>query len=155
VTADWSAKFMTKKNNGIYEPEFRILLVIPQFVFGCTGLFLFGVTSARIFHYSWLLPVVGFGFEVGGMVIGAVAASLYIVDAHRDLAIESFTCILIFKVCLLAHFSSLPNWHVPELLLFRPHMECVRLDCPFRDLQDIHVGLQYSGHNLPPEYSYV
>jgi len=66
-----------------------------------------------------------FGLEVMGMVIGAVASALYIVDAHRtflsslstsypsscrtirhgtdlvcrigDLAIEAFTCLLIFK----------------------------------------------------------
>lgn len=45
--ADWSAKFMTRKNGGIYEPEFRIVLVIPQLVFGCAGLYGFGVTSSQ------------------------------------------------------------------------------------------------------------
>ena len=112
--ADWSAKYMTRKNKGIYEPEFRLVLIIPQLVFGCCGLFLFGVTTADLFTYSWVLPVFAFGLQVGGMVIGAVAASLYIVDAHRkfrdygdvsmtdisvgEIAIEAFTCILIFKV---------------------------------------------------------
>jgi MFS family permease len=83
--ADVSAKWMTKKNGGIYEPEFRIILVIPQLLFGCAGLFLFGVTSATLQNYSWVLPVFAFGLQVGGMVIGAVAASLYIVDAHRKI----------------------------------------------------------------------
>ena len=32
-----------------------------------------------------------------GMVLGAVASALYIVDAHRDIAVEGFTCLLIFK----------------------------------------------------------
>jgi MFS family permease len=120
--ADVSAKWMTKKNNGIYEPEFRIILVIPQLIFGCAGLFLFSVTAARLVDYPWVLPVLAFGMQVGGMVIGAVAASLYIVDAHRksicflqrhftdttlgDIAIEAFTCILIFKVCQNIHYSS-------------------------------------------------
>jgi len=31
------------------------------------------------------------------MVLGAVASALYIVDAHRDIAIEAFTCLLVFK----------------------------------------------------------
>ena len=44
--ADWSAKYLTRKNNGIYEPEFRIVLVIPQLMFGCTGLYL-----VRLFSY--------------------------------------------------------------------------------------------------------
>ncbi len=81
--ADWSAKWLTAKNNGIYEPEFRMVLVIPQMIFGCLGLYLFGITSSKLLVYSWVLPIVGFMFEVMGMVIGAVAASLYIVDAHR------------------------------------------------------------------------
>jgi len=29
--------------------------------------------------------------------MGAVASALYIVDAHRQLAVEAFTCLLIFK----------------------------------------------------------
>lgn len=95
--ADWSAKYMTRKNNGIYEPEFRIVLVIPQLIFGCTGLYLFGVTASRLIDYSWVLPVFAFGLQVGGMVIGAVAASLYLVDAYRNIAVEAFTCTIIFK----------------------------------------------------------
>ena len=31
------------------------------------------------------------------MVLGAVASALYIVDAHRDIAVEGFTCLLVFK----------------------------------------------------------
>jgi MFS family permease len=81
--ADWSAKFLTRLNGGIYEPEFRIVLVIPQLIFGCAGLYGFGITSASIINYSWFWPVFFFGLEVMGMVIGAVASALYIVDAHR------------------------------------------------------------------------
>jgi hypothetical protein len=111
--SDWSAKFLTRLNGGVYEPEFRIILVIPQLIFGCTGLYGFGITSASIDNYSWFWPIFFFAFEVMGMVIGAVASALYIVDAHRmlspeavqsntkrspgDIAIEAFTCLLIFK----------------------------------------------------------
>ncbi|RAL58773.1 hypothetical protein DID88_009187 [Monilinia fructigena] len=79
--ADWSAKYMTKRNRGIYEPEFRIVLVIPQFIFGL-----------------WLV-LADFLLWDGSYGNGhwAVASSLYIVDAHRDIAIEAFTCLLIFK----------------------------------------------------------
>ncbi|GKT63597.1 major facilitator superfamily transporter [Colletotrichum tofieldiae] len=99
VFADWSAKFMTRRNGGIYEPEFRIVMVLPMFIVGCMGLYGFAITSAglatREYHYS--VPLVFFGLEVAGMVIGAVASSLYIVDAYRDLAIEGFTIMIIFK----------------------------------------------------------
>ncbi|RDW84947.1 hypothetical protein BP6252_02537 [Coleophoma cylindrospora] len=95
--ADWSAKYMTRKNGGIYEPEFRIVLVLPQMIIGGAGLYGFGITAARVTKFGWFLPVFFFALEVMGMVIGAVASSLYIVDAHRDIAIEAFTCMIMFK----------------------------------------------------------
>lgn len=97
--ADWSAKVMTRWNGGIYEPEFRIVLVVPQLVFGCMGVYGFGITADGLLRdkFHWSVPIMFFGFEVCGMVIGAVASSLYIVDAYRDLAIEGFTCLIIFK----------------------------------------------------------
>lgn len=119
VLSDWSAKKMTKWNNGVYEPEFRIVLVIPMFVFGVMGTFGWGITVDGLLDSQWgyQVPLTFFGFEVCGMVIGAVASSLYIVDAYRkcihgglvdcvttpltsilgDLAIEGFTCMIIFK----------------------------------------------------------
>ena len=83
LLADWSTKFMIKRNRGVYEPEFRIVLVAVQLVFGCVGLYGFGVTAEKVGKYGWFLPDMFFAFEVGGMVLGAVASALYIVDAHR------------------------------------------------------------------------
>ncbi|EGP86176.1 unnamed protein product [Zymoseptoria tritici ST99CH_3D7] len=97
LLSDWSAKYLTRLNNGIYEPEFRMVLVIPQLIFGCIGLFMFGWTADNTVKYGWFWPAFFFALEVMGMVIGAVASALYIVDAHRDLAIEGFTCLLVFK----------------------------------------------------------
>ncbi|KAI9800557.1 MAG: hypothetical protein M1833_003215 [Piccolia ochrophora] len=97
LLADWSARWMTARNKGVYEPEFRILLVVPQLVFGCAGLYGFGITSANVARYGWFWPDFFFALEVMGMVIGAVASALYIVDAHRDISVEAFTCLLMFK----------------------------------------------------------
>jgi MFS family permease len=83
--ADWSAKLMTRRNNGVYEPEFRIVLVIPQLIIGSAGLFGFGIVAPNIVEYFWFWPIFFFGMVVMGMVIGAVASALYIVDAHRML----------------------------------------------------------------------
>ncbi|CAG8950474.1 hypothetical protein HYFRA_00006970 [Hymenoscyphus fraxineus] len=97
VLSDWSAKYLTKKNNGIYEPEFRLVLVIPSMICGCVGIYLFGITASELINYSVYLPILGFGLQVAGMVIGAVAASLYLVDAHRDIIVETLTTTIIFK----------------------------------------------------------
>ena len=126
LLADWSAKLMIRLNKGVYEPEFRILLVIPQLVIGCAGLYGFGITAASVTRYGWFWPDFFFALEVMGMVLGAVASALYIVDAHskpspfpfsaalnfikmmlswgsklifiiEEIAVEAFTCLLLFK----------------------------------------------------------
>lgn len=85
LLSDWSAKFLTRLNHGVYEPEFRMFLVIPQLILGCAGLYGFGWTSANATRYGWFWPDFFFAVEVAGMVCGAVASALYIVDAHREL----------------------------------------------------------------------
>lgn len=115
--SDWSARLMTKWNRGVYEPEFRIVLVIPQLILGCAGLYGWGMGIDGLLYkgYHYIVPLVFFALEVAGMVIGAVASSLYIVDAYRefpsvelhlrylltralgDLSIEAFTCMIVFK----------------------------------------------------------
>ncbi|KAG7007107.1 hypothetical protein G7Y79_00011g030050 [Physcia stellaris] len=97
LLADWSARFMIKRNKGVYEPEFRIVLVVAQLVFGCVGLYGFGATAANVKKFGWFWPDFFFALEVMGMVLGAVASALYIVDAHREIAVEAFTCLLVFK----------------------------------------------------------
>lgn len=89
LLADSSAKWLTKKNKGIYEPEFRMILIIPMLISAGIGLYGFGLTAGKVIsgEYTYVPPLVFFGFEVCGMVIGAVASSLYIVDAYRKLSI--------------------------------------------------------------------
>ena len=92
VLSDSSAAWLTRKNKGKYEPEFRMWLVVPQLVLGCAGLYGFGITSNNTYKYGWFWPDFFFALEVAGMVIGAVASSLYVVDAHRK-----WICIVLFS----------------------------------------------------------
>ncbi|KZM23094.1 uncharacterized protein EKO05_0008321 [Ascochyta rabiei] len=97
LISDPSAKLLTRWNNGVYEPEFRMVLVIPQMVLGGAGLYGFGWTASEPLKYGWLWPDFFFALVIMGMVCGAVASALYIVDAHRDMSVEGFTCLLVFK----------------------------------------------------------
>jgi MFS family permease len=97
IISDPSARWLTKRNKGVYEPEFRLVLVIPQLIFGCAGLYGFGITANNTVKYGWFWPDFFFALVVMGMVLGAVASALYIVDAHREIAVEGFTCLLVFK----------------------------------------------------------
>lgn len=97
LISDPSARWLSQRNNGVYEPEFRLILVIPQLIFGCAGLYGFGITASNTVKYGWFWPDFFFALVVMGMVLGAVASALYIVDAHREIAVEGFTCFLVFK----------------------------------------------------------
>ncbi|KAL2828682.1 major facilitator superfamily domain-containing protein [Aspergillus cavernicola] len=97
LLSDSMNSLMIKLNKGRYEPEFRILLVIFQLIFCSIGMYGFGITANNAARYGWLPPDVFFCCVVIGMVMGAVASALYIVDAHRNIVIEAFTCMLIFK----------------------------------------------------------
>jgi hypothetical protein len=74
--ADWSAKFMTRHNNGVYKLEFRIVLVIPQLVIGSAVVFGFEIVSPNMVEYFWFWPISFFGLVVMGTVIGAVATEV-------------------------------------------------------------------------------
>ncbi|KAL3455689.1 major facilitator superfamily domain-containing protein [Aspergillus heterothallicus] len=97
LLSDSMNHLMIKLNKGRYEPEFRILLVIFELIFCGIGMYGFGITANNAAHYGWLPPDIFFCFVVVGMVMGAVASALYIVDAHPNIVIEAFTCMLIFK----------------------------------------------------------
>ena len=88
-------KFMVKLNHGKYEPEFRILLVVFQLIFACMGLYGFGWTAGDTMKYHWLLPDVFFAFVIIGMVMGAVAASLYIVECPHSRDVWQYTSALL------------------------------------------------------------
>lgn len=83
LLSDFINKVMVRLNKGRYEPEFRILLVIFQLIFCGIGLYGFGITANDSPRYGWLPPDIFFACVVIGMVMGAVASALYIVDAHR------------------------------------------------------------------------
>ena len=90
-------RYLTRLNKGKYEPEFRILLVIPTLVFSCIGLYGFGITAKDVARYGWIVPEVFLAFIIISMVMGSIASAQYLLDAHRDIAVEAFTNLIIFK----------------------------------------------------------
>jgi hypothetical protein len=99
LLSDSSAKLLTRWNNGVYEPEFRLVLVAPQLIFGGAGIIGFGWTSDNAERYGWFWPDFFFGMVVLGMVCGAVGSALYVVDAHRMFYSPiSLTLLFLFKL---------------------------------------------------------
>lgn len=82
--SDWSAKFLTRLNRGVYEPEFRIVLVIPQMIFGCLGLYGFGFTVANLEKYDVKWPIFFFALEyVEPSICYTLLSHIYYVFLHQ------------------------------------------------------------------------
>ncbi|CUS08976.1 unnamed protein product [Tuber aestivum] len=93
--SDWSAKWMARKNKNTYEPEFRILLVIPVAIFGLPGLYAYGHVADL--HLHWIVPSILYGLLTFGVVLSCTATFSYILDAHRDIAVEMMVSMLLLK----------------------------------------------------------
>jgi MFS family permease len=83
---DWFCLYLTKKNRGIYEPEFRLVLMGPVLILGITGFFGFGATV----HYQthWIGPVLTFGLANMATAFESGCVFGYVIDSYEDLAEE-------------------------------------------------------------------
>lgn len=93
--SDSSVKWMARKNNNVYEPEFRILMVIPVAIFGLPGLYAYGYVADA--HMHWIVPSVLYGFLTFAVVMSCTATYTYILDAHRDISVEMLVSMLLLK----------------------------------------------------------
>jgi hypothetical protein len=103
VITDPFTKGLCQKNNGIYEPEFRLLLMLPFFTFSVLGYFLFGNliengSSPAVCAFIW-------GIVTGALQFCLVAAGTYMVDAYRDMSVEVFIIGMVVKNFLFFGFS--------------------------------------------------
>ena len=103
--SDVIVRFMSRRNDGVYEPEFRLVMAAPVLITTCVGLMGFG-WSAQI-HDSWIVPTVLFGVISFGCSLGSTTAITFVVDSYRVYAGEAlvtlnfskstFTTLYIFR----------------------------------------------------------
>jgi len=83
---DWICIALAKKNRGIYEPEFRLVLMVPVLILGVVGFFGFGASV----HYQthWIGPVLTFGLANMSMAFANGCVFGYVIDSYEDLSEE-------------------------------------------------------------------
>lgn len=88
---DWICVYLTRKNKGIYEPEFRLVLMLVVMVLGTVGFFGFGATV----HYQthWSGPVLTFGFANMALAFASTCVFGYVIDSYPKLNEEAFVAI--------------------------------------------------------------
>ncbi|KXX82424.1 Protein HOL1 [Madurella mycetomatis] len=88
---DWICIYLTKKNKGVYEPEFRLPLMFVATILGVVGFYGFGATVEYRTH--WIGPVLCFGFANMSLVFSSTCVFGYIVDSYRQHNEEAFVAI--------------------------------------------------------------
>jgi hypothetical protein len=83
---DWICLALAKKNHGIYEPEFRLVLMVPVLILGVVGFFGFGASVSAKTH--WIGPVLTFGFANMSMAFANGCVFGYVIDSYEDLSEE-------------------------------------------------------------------
>src|ERR1700726_1270373 len=67
--SDYLATFLAIRNRGVYEPEFRLVIMIPYILLAVAGLVAFGASVTN--QEPWPVPVVvGFGVFALGTQLG-------------------------------------------------------------------------------------
>jgi hypothetical protein len=85
--SDIVVKAMARRNGGLYEPEFRLVMAIPIAITTVVGLMGFG-WSAEI-KDQWIVPTVFFGIVSFGCSLGSTTSITFCVDSYRQYAGEA------------------------------------------------------------------
>lgn len=89
--ADHITKAMSRRNNGVYEPELRLILVFITLIIG--GMSFFGFGWSLQVQDPWIGPVVFYGLQYFGVGFMSIVVYGYLTDCHRDKAPEAFAAI--------------------------------------------------------------
>lgn len=85
--SDIIVRAMSRRNGGLYEPEFRLIMVIPMTIATCIGLMGFGWSAQERDNY--IVPTVFFGIISFGCSLGSTTAITFAVDSYRQYAGEA------------------------------------------------------------------
>ncbi|KXX82601.1 Protein HOL1 [Madurella mycetomatis] len=85
--SDAIVQAMARRNGGLYEPEFRLLMAIPIAITTVIGLMGFG-WSAEINNH-WMVPTAFFGIVSFGCCLGSTTSITFCVDSYRQYAGEA------------------------------------------------------------------
>lgn len=103
--SDLSVKILARRNKtnpGVYEPEFRLLLLIPTLAIGFPGFALFGwyTGTYSVSHegdISWAVTSFLYAMIVYTTITAQVVAFAYLLDAHRDISVETSVFVVMLR----------------------------------------------------------
>ncbi|KAL2263826.1 hypothetical protein VTK26DRAFT_4874 [Humicola hyalothermophila] len=85
--SDVIVKAMARRNGGLYEPEYRLVMAIPIALSTVIGLMGFGWSAEVRDH--WMVPTAFFGIVSFGCTLGSTTSITFCVDSYRQYAGEA------------------------------------------------------------------
>jgi len=95
--------WMTKRNKGVMESEFRLYLMFLCVLIFPTGMWLFGVGSAN--GWSWPVPYVGLAFIGFGYGCAGDLSLTYLADSYPDMVLEGMVGVAVINNTLALIFT--------------------------------------------------
>ncbi|KAL2813120.1 major facilitator superfamily domain-containing protein [Aspergillus granulosus] len=85
--SDIIVRYMTRRNGGVYEPEFRLVMAVPIALSTTIGLMGFGWSAQE--KDAWIVPTIFFGLVSFGCCLGSTTSITFCVDSYRQYAGEA------------------------------------------------------------------
>jgi hypothetical protein len=93
--SDLIVRYMARRNGGIYEPEFRLIMAIPVTLTTVIGLMGFGWSAQE--RDAWIVPTLFFGMISFGCSLGSTTSITFAVDSYRQYAGEALVTLNVSK----------------------------------------------------------
>ncbi|KAL5115182.1 hypothetical protein ACEQ8H_006936 [Pleosporales sp. CAS-2024a] len=108
--SDLVVRYLARKNDGVYEPEFRLVMALPITLATGIGLMGFGWSAQE--RDNWIVPTVFFGVISFGCALASTTAVTFVVDSYRVYAGEALVTLNFSKNILHGFIFSLffPKW---------------------------------------------
>ena len=108
--SDIIVRRMSRRNGGVYEPEFRLVMGIPIAISTAIGLMGFGWSAQE--KDKWIVPTVFFGIISFGCSLGSTTSITFCVDSYRQYAGEALVTLNFSKNIFHGLVFSLffPSW---------------------------------------------
>ncbi|KAM0789970.1 hypothetical protein ACM66B_005304 [Microbotryomycetes sp. NB124-2] len=91
--SDLLAKWLAKRNNGIFEPEFRLITMLFFLVFGGMGFYGWGLQKSD----SWVVPAIFIAILHVGVSAATISCFSYVADALREGAADALGLVVLIK----------------------------------------------------------
>ncbi|CAD0093172.1 unnamed protein product [Aureobasidium vineae] len=87
--------YLSNRNRGWREPEYRLWAFIPSAFIMPGGLIIYGATAAHGLH--WIAPVFGMGLVGFGLSVGGTVTISYILDSYKEIDTQVVTTIILIR----------------------------------------------------------